>query len=190
MPFSSKGYGRAATSLERRTVDRLWEWTDHGRLPVVVDASPCAWTLRQVGTELDGSARRRSERLRILDGVEFAVELLDNGLVPRRRQRSVMLHPVCSIHKMELVPALERVARACAERVDVPLAAGCCGFAGDRGLLFPELTAAALAAEAAEVRHAEVDGCYSTSRTCEIGLTRATGRSFRSIWTLLDETTR
>jgi D-lactate dehydrogenase len=72
----------------------------------------------------------------------------------------------------------------------VPRSAGCCGFAGDRGFLVPELTASATAAESREVLSGSFDGYYSSSRTCEIGLTRATGRPYRSFWYLLDEASR
>ena len=41
------------------------------------------------------------------------------------------------------------------ERVIVPLDAGCCAFAGDRGFLVPELTASATRLEAAEVKATE-----------------------------------
>ncbi len=43
------------------------------------------------------------------------------------------------------------VAEHVADEVVVPQDAGCCGYAGDRGLLHPELTASATAREAAEV---------------------------------------
>jgi D-lactate dehydrogenase len=68
--------------------------------------------------------------------------------------------------------------------------AGCCGFAGDRGYLVPELTASATRQEAAEVRAANFDGHYSSSRTCEIGMTRATGSVYRSYLYLLERATR
>ena len=41
-----------------------------------------------------------------------------------------------------------------------------------------------------EVGRERYDGHYSSSRTCEIAMTRATGRSYRSFWHLLEETTR
>ena len=85
---------------------------------------------------------------------------------------------------------LRRLAEACSERVEVPAAAGCCGFAGDRGFLVPELTASATSEEAREVRSREFDGFYSSSRTCEIGLTRATDEPYRSFWYLIEEATR
>jgi D-lactate dehydrogenase len=74
--------------------------------------------------------------------------------------------------------------------VHVPIDAGCCGFAGDRGFRLPELTAAATRLEALEVRQDDYDGYYSSSLTCEIAMERATGRPYESFWTLLDETTR
>ena len=42
MPFESKGYLEAEREMLVRTVGRFWEWTDHGALPLVVDASSCA----------------------------------------------------------------------------------------------------------------------------------------------------
>ena len=54
---------------------------------------------------------------------------------------------------------------------------GCCGYAGDRGMLHPELTASATAAEAAEVAQRETDWYVSSNRTCELGMQAATGKS-------------
>jgi D-lactate dehydrogenase len=77
--------------------------------------------------------------------------------------------------------------RACADEVLVPVEAGCCGFAGDRGYTHPELTDAATRAEASEINaHGTYDFYVSSSRTCEIGMSRATSRAFRSFWSLLD----
>jgi D-lactate dehydrogenase len=65
----------------------------------------------------------------------------------------------------------------------------CRGFAGDRGMLHPELTASATRAEA----RAELAGGYAThasvNRTCEIGLTCATGKTYRHLLELLDQVT-
>ena len=77
-----------------------------------------------------------------------------------------------------------------AEDVTVPAAAGCCGFAGDRGFLHPELTDAATAPEAAELEGREFDAYLSANRTCEVGMERATGKQYRSPILLLEELTR
>ena len=91
---------------------------------------------------------------------------------------------------MNLSGDLERIARACADEVVVPLDAGCCGFAGDRGWLVPELAASATRREAAAVSTVRADGYFSSSRTCEIGMTRATGQVYRSHLFLLEWATR
>jgi D-lactate dehydrogenase len=190
MPFSSKGFRRAHAVAANRAIEKIWSWSERGALPVVIDTSPCALTLKQVRPSLDATNRRRFDRLELLDGIEFALRLFDGGLKPLARKDSVVLHPVCSVHKMDLVDDFEAVARLCATKVTHPVNAGCCGFAGDRGFILPELTAAATRAEAAEVATSAYSGYYSSSRTCEIGLSRATGQPYQSFWALLDEVTR
>ena len=130
------------------------------------------------------------ERLQILDSVEFAHDELLPRLPRHGIRGKVVLHPVCSLRKMNLAGKLLRLAEACSDGAEVPLSAGCCGFAGDRGFRHPELTLSAMRAEAAEVAAGDYAGYFSSSRTCEIGLARATGRPYRHIWALLDEATR
>ena len=130
--------------------------------------------------------------MRALDFPAFwAREVLPGlGDTPRRRGTAI-LHPTCTLVKAGGVSDLMSVARAHAECLEVPRFAECCGFAGDRGFLVPELTASATAVEAAEIRRIlERDpgaGCYSTCRTCEIGMSRAVGRPFGSLLHLVHE---
>ena len=101
-----------------------------------------------------------------------------------------MIHPTCSSKHLGLDRELEAIAAALAEQVVVPETATCCGFAGDRGFLHPELTASATRLEAAEVNARGCAEHLSSSRTCEIGMTRATGRVYRSFVHLLEEASR
>ena len=71
-----------------------------------------------------------------------------------------------------------------------PLAWACCGFAGDRGLLHPELTASATALEAAEIAQGNHTGHYSCGRTCELGMEIATGKPYAPFIALVEQTTR
>jgi D-lactate dehydrogenase len=88
------------------------------------------------------------------------------------------------------VDKLEAIAAALADEVQVPLVATCCGFAGDRGFLHPELTEAATIAEAGEVAQGHFDAHLCSNRTCEIGMQRATGAPYSSVAQLLDRVTR
>jgi D-lactate dehydrogenase len=190
VPFSSKGYVDAHAFAASRAIERFWRWSDGGRLPVVVDTSPCTYGLKAVRPVLAPENRERFDRLTILDGVEFAHDTLLPRLVARRKAGPVALHPVCSLTKMGLGAKLEAIARFCSDDVTVPLSAGCCAFAGDRGFLHPELTASATTLEAAEVKAMGCAEHVSSSRTCEIGMTRATGEVYRSYLFLLERVTR
>jgi D-lactate dehydrogenase len=115
--------------------------------------------------------------------VEFIHDLLLPDLEIERRAGRVALHLTCSAQRLGLETKLRAVAAACAEEVVLP-PTGCCGFAGDKGFTAPELAASALAGLAAAVR-----GCdrgYSTSRTCEIGLSLHAGIPYQSIVHLVD----
>jgi D-lactate dehydrogenase len=190
VPFSSKGFAEAHKVTVNRTIEKFWEWSDKGRLPVVVDTSPCTYGLTTSRATLTPENQKKFDQLRILDSIVFVHDVLLPRLAVRRKAGSVALHPVCSVVKMNLTPKLEAVARASSEGVTVPVSAGCCGFAGDRGFLFPELTQSATRHEANEVRSQPHQGYFSSSRTCEIGMTRATGEVYRSFIYLLEEATR
>jgi D-lactate dehydrogenase len=190
VPFSSKGYADAHAVAANQAIERMWKWSEQGGLPIVIDTSPCVYGILHSREALGLDNQERFDKLQIVDSVAFAHDRLLPRLRIQRKSASVALHPVCSLVKMGLVGKLQALACACSDRVCLPRDAGCCGFAGDRGFLVPELTASATAREAAEVGLAEYDGYYSSSRTCEIGMARATGRPYRSIWFLLDEATR
>jgi D-lactate dehydrogenase len=188
-PWSSKGHPNAHAFMAAKTSESLWRWTDGGRLPVIVDASSCTGALRdEVPPALPENEAERHRGLEILDSVEWVERLLADLDVPRIR--SLAVHPTCSTRHMDQTVMLQRVAEALAEDVYVPPSAYCCGFAGDRGMLHPELTAAATAPEAAEVNARQFDAYVSSNRTCEIGLQQGTGKPYRSVVQLVEEQLR
>jgi D-lactate dehydrogenase len=87
-------------------------------------------------------------------------------------------------------PKLHSIASALADEVFIPPSTSCCGFAGDRGFLHPELTQSATAPMADELDGRSDDAYLSSNRTCEIGMRRGTGRPYRSFVFLLEELTR
>jgi D-lactate dehydrogenase len=190
VPFSSKGYDEAHRFTVNRAVEKFWEWSQEGRLSVVMDTSPCTYGMLSSRAYLTPENQVKFDKLKIIDSTTFAHEVLLPRLKVTRKVNSVALHPVCSVTKMNLLPQLEGVAKACAISVVVPRDAGCCGFAGDRGFIHPELTASATKHEAREVNTQAFDGYYASSRTCEVGMTRSTGEVYRSFLYLLESATR
>ncbi|MGA7158313.1 MAG: FAD-binding and (Fe-S)-binding domain-containing protein [Acidobacteriaceae bacterium] len=190
VPFSSKGFEAAHKTALNQMIANCFRWSDGGRLPVVMDTSPCTFGLKTGRAYLSEENQQRFDKLTILDSVEFTHDYLLQKLPIHHKVDSVALHPVCSSVKMSIVPKLIALASACSEQVSVPKDAGCCAFAGDRGFLFPELTASATADEAKQALNDPHDGYYSSSRTCEIGMTRATGKVYQSYLHLLEYASR
>jgi D-lactate dehydrogenase len=189
-PFSSKGLSKAHEIAINAAVEHCWKWSEQGRLPIVIDTSPCTYGFRTARGYLTDENQQCYDKMQFLDSIEFVHDSLLPNLAITARADSVALHPVCSVTKLGLTPKLEAIAKACSEKVLIPLDAGCCAFAGDRGFLVPELTASATRLEAAEVKAKNPEACYSSSRTCEIGMTRATGQIYRSYMYLLEQATR
>jgi D-lactate dehydrogenase len=189
-PFSSKGFSGAHAITINAAIERFWQWSEQGRLPIVIDTSPCTYGFKTAREYLSRENQERFDQMTFVDAIEFVHDRLLPRLPVKTKSRSVALHPVCSVTKMGIGAKLEAIAHACSEQVTIPLDAGCCGFAGDRGFLFPELTQAATKHEAAEVQAKQPDECYSSSRTCEIGMSRSTGQIYRSYMYLLEKATR
>ena len=180
VPWTSKGYSDGARLMANRTVEALWRWSDEGELPIVIDASSCALGLAsEVADNLTDENRERHGELEILDSVAWAKRLLPT-LPIERKLGSVAVHPTCSTRHMDLERDLRAIAAEIADEVHQPIRATCCGMAGDRGLLHPELTASATAEEAAELRGSRHDAYVCSNRTCEIGLQQATGAAYES----------
>ncbi|MFI1657122.1 FAD-binding and (Fe-S)-binding domain-containing protein [Streptomyces sp. NPDC020472] len=189
--WHSKGYERGNEVMANRIVEAAWGWTAGGRLPLVVDASSCALGIaHEVVPYLTEDNRALHAELTVLDSVVWAADELLPRLEVRRRVASAVVHPTCSMRHLGDEEKLTVLAEACAEEVVVPADAGCCAFAGDRGMLHPELTASATAREAAEVTARPFDAHLSANRMCEIGMDRATGRSYGSVLLALERATR
>ncbi len=191
LPWSSKGFGAAHAHKANEMVERLWKWSGDGALPIVVDAASCTGSIADPGAGvLSEENAERLGKLEILDSVAWAHDRLLPWLEVGERIGSATVHPTCATRHMGLAHRLESLADALAEDVYVPPSASCCGFAGDRGISHPELTAAATAPQAAELSGRHFDAHLSNNRTCEIGLERATGEPYESVICLLERLTR
>ena len=190
MPFASKGYKQAYQATLHKTIIQMWIWSEHGKYPIVIDTTSCTQTLRSCGDDLTREDKELWSQLTILDGVEF----LHDHVLPKLNiylvDEDVILHPNCSLRKLGLDGKMLSIAKQCARSAHVPLNLGCCAFAGDRGLLYPELTASATEKETTEVNARDYDGHYSSNITCEIGMSEATGKDYISIVYLVEKASR
>jgi D-lactate dehydrogenase len=191
LPWGSKGFADAHRHRANATVADLWRWSGEGALPVVIDAASCTQAIAEPGEGvLSEENAERLAGLEILDSVAWAHDRLLPWLEIPEKVGSATVHPTCATRHMGLAPRLRSLAGALAEDVYVAPSATCCGFAGDRGLSHPELTAAATAPQADELAGREFDAHLCNNRTCEIGLSRATGEPYESFLLLLERLTR
>ena len=159
--------GRAAGGLRRLVVHR----------GAAADAGERDSPPRTAATPHCGSSTRSpSSREHVLPRLALTRKLAVAGAAP-----DLLVHPDGTERL-----AARRWPRAVAESVTVPDTWGCCGFAGDRGLLHPELTASATHAQAAELADGTFDAFASCNRTCELGMTRATGEQYQHVLELVD----
>lgn len=171
LAFESHGAGAVAEAKRRELEVALLAASHEGADFIVCDTSPCSAHLKSHG---------REPRLQVLDVVEFVHDALLPRLRVERRAQTVAVHATCSTRRMGLEEKLTSIARTCAQQVIAPEAVACCGWAGDKGFFVPELAASALR----HLRAALPEECrsgYSSSRTCEIGLSYHSGRHYRSI---------
>jgi len=190
MPFSSKGYTEAYQATLQKTMAKFWEWSEGGKYPIVLDTTSCAHTLLTCQDALRPEDLALYREMTIVDSLEFVHDTLLPRLDIHPVEEEVVLHPNCSARKMGLDGRLLAIARKCARSATVPLNLGCCAFAGDRGLLFPELTASAAEKESAEVLSREYGGYYSSNITCEMGMSEATGKDYVGIVYLVERASR
>jgi len=173
--YESKGFPELADQKRTELFKQLWLASDEGRIPVMCDTSPCLFRMKQ----------EPDTRLQLFEPLEFVLTFLTKRLHIEPVDKKIALHLTCSARKMGLENQLVQLAQRCAKEVVVPDDVYCCGFAGDRGFNFPELNESALSQLRQQV--STCDEGYSTSITCEIGLSLHGSIPYRSILYLVNE---
>jgi len=179
MAFSSKGLKEEGARKSEELEDALLLASENGKYPVLFDMSPCFYTFHEAYT---------SENLKIYDPIEFMLDFVMPKLQVKNPRDIVTVFPVCSVKKIGMEERLFELAKMCSKEVAF-VDSNCCGFAGDRGFTYPELNEHGLRHLSEQVPVDCKDG-YSTSRTCEIGLSEYGEINFKSIFYLIDEVTK
>lgn len=177
--LASKGMLEEAEDMSNTLEAALMKASDNGRIPVIMDASACSARMH----------KHLAGKLKLYDFHEFAHDALLPRLMITKQPGPVALHVNCSVKRTGADGKLRALLQACVEEIVEPASTTCCGFGGDRGFAVPELNRHAL-------RHIHDElpancACgVSTNRTCEIGLTAETGRTYRSVAYLLEACSR
>ncbi|MBK5720713.1 FAD-binding oxidoreductase [Dysgonomonas sp. Marseille-P4677] len=179
MAFSSKGLKEEGMRKSKELEDALLKASEGGKYPVLFDMSPCFYTFHEANDNKD---------LKIYDPIEFMLDFVMPRLEVKHPRQVVAVFPVCSVKKIGMEQKLLQLAEMCSKEVTL-VESNCCGFAGDRGFTYPELNAHGQR-HLNEQIPADCEDGYSTSRTCEIGMSEYSDINFKSIFYLIDEVTR
>ena len=171
-PWKSKGLAQGYDVMKKPLTDWVVDATRAGELPLVCDNVSCTEGI------ITALANEGFDHVRVVDGVEWVAEHVAPLLPPLPRVPLAAVHPTCSSTHLGVNDALMMLAGLVADEARVPTGWRCCAFAGDRGLLHEELTATSTRDEARSVRDMDADLHLSLNRTCELGLTRATGQTY------------
>jgi D-lactate dehydrogenase len=180
LSFESKGYIKQSLLKSEELYSSLMAISNKGQYPILFDTSPCALHFKE------HVKSRNKNSLQLYDPIEYIYEKIIDKVELQKIDDTIALHPVCSSKKAGNSDQLVEIAQQCAKKVVVTEGIDCCGFAGDRGFNFPELNRSALQKLPAEISEKCKTG-YSTSRTCEIGLSKNSGVYFNSIFNLIDK---
>lgn len=179
MPFSSKGFKEEGLTKSSELELALLKASEDGKYPVLFDMSPCFYTFYEA---------HKDGKLKMHDPIEFMLDYVMPVLPVTKPRKEISVFPVCSVKKVGLEGKLLELTKLCAEKVNY-IDSNCCGFAGDRGFTFPELNKHGNR-HLKEQIPTDAKDAFSTSRTCEIGLTEYGGVNFKSIFYLIDEVTK
>lgn len=179
MAFSSKGLKEEGTRKLQELENALLNASEGGKYPILFDMSPCFYTFQQGYT---------NPNIKIYDPIEFMLKFVMPKLDIKHPHEEVVVFPVCSVKKIGMEENLTKLAKMCAKNV-IHVQSNCCGFAGDRGFSFPELNAHGQRHLEEQIPASCQEG-YSTSRTCEIGMSEHSHVNFKSIFYLIDEVTK
>ena len=177
-PWASKGLTQGYEVMALKTKKEIMRQVKRENLVVVSDATSCTHGLTQIFGET---------QIPIVDVLQFVNEKILPNLKVKTKLSSLALHPTCSGVELGINKHMTSLAEAISEQVIVPLDWSCCGFAGDRGLLHPELTESATRKQAQELSSHKYVAYASSNRPCQIGLSIATGQNYVHLVELVDQ---
>ena len=176
--WESKGMPEIADKKVRELEESLLDASENGKYPVLCDQSPCLHRMRKC-----------IKSMHLYEPAEFIAKFMVPRLDFHPVDTPVAVHVTCSTRIMGLKDTIIGLAEKCSSNVFVPEDIGCCAYAGDKGLMNPEVNAYALRKLRPALEAHGIKEGYSNSRTCEIGLSTNGGITYRSIVYLVNACT-
>lgn len=189
-----KNHRETATHLIKEAYQALRIASSDGAIPIVCDHSACSLELFKSLNEY--AATHNQPILSIFDMPAFVDSVLTPYLNFNKTTQKIALYAPCSTRNNVLKnqttnweQALVSLAQKCGAEIIMDSHVKCCGFAGNKGFLTPELNASALenfGINNGQNLFTEIRKGFSSSSTCEIGLSQKSGFSWQHIIYFVD----
>ncbi|WP_033751954.1 FAD-binding and (Fe-S)-binding domain-containing protein [Helicobacter pylori] len=156
--------------------------SDNGKIPIVLDHSACSMHFfKQMKAYKD---------LKVYDLSVYIEEVLSPKLKFNPINEDIGLYTMCALKLENKEEVLLNLAKKCTlGEIVIHKETGCCGFAGNKGFFTPELNESALDGFQTFYQSYNLKRGFSTSSTCEIGLSEKTRFSWQHIAYLVDACT-
>lgn len=189
--WEHKGDPEGQAIIANKSIEEFYRLSDNGRIPIVCDTTSCTHSLLALSSSkiLSEEKIKKYHELKIIDITRWLLSEVIPHLKITKKKKNVLLHPTCASRITGLDKVMAQIAEKCSDKYLIPDNCYCCGAAGDRGFIFPNVAESATKPEKECVAGMEFDGCYSLARTCEISMNDTIGRPYESIVYLVDETT-
>ncbi|MDC0630893.1 (Fe-S)-binding protein, partial [Candidatus Marinimicrobia bacterium] len=173
MAFSSKGYTKSGGIIQGMLIDQIKKAYRKYKVPIIIDMSPCTETIRK---------SMNFEQIKIMDSLDF-LNTIKSRLSIKKLNLTCYVHSVCSDQPAGPTSVIHSIAQNCVEAIEDRKEDFCCGMGGDRGLKYPELTENSIKRSVHFPLKSTIG--VSSSRTCEIALSKELGIEFISIEALV-----
>lgn len=156
----------------------LFEASDNGKIPIILDHSACSMHLSKILKDSD---------LKIYDLPQYIYEVIIKKLKINKINEDVAVYAMCALKKSNQDSIIEDISKLCTNGKIIKNSIFCCGFAGNKGFFTPELNKNALKGLKNFYDKTKIKRGFSSSTTCEIGLNDYSNISWQNIAYLVDE---
>ncbi len=147
-------YHSKSNQLQREIMqNKLKKTISHIKI-AIIDNSSCAEFAQNMGIDL-------------IDINQFIIQNIDRKKL-HRKYNKIALHIDCSTAKNSFNQEYLDILYLCCSEIIIPEGIKCCGFAGDKGFINPELNASCLSNLYNQVKDCEIGVTFN--RNCQIGL--------------------
>lgn len=191
MAFSSKGFKSAFIISANKFVDESFKSSNEGAIPVLIDSSSCAFTINNYTSEiLSYENYQKFKSMKFIDSIDFLSDYIIPKVKIRKSDMTIAAFANCGAKKSNNETKFYSIASHCSNNIISPVSNACCGFAGDRGLIFPELYGSSLKNFSDEINVAQSLIGISSNLPCESALADTCKIPFYSIVQLIEKLSR